>query len=318
MRPSGFTGEADYGPVVRAGKLLIAREGKLAATLPLSQLGINDGPTIFETDPSQSCGAGPPLTFARTSARQYLIVQSILVGKGCLPVVHLLDLVALKVVPKVSVDHAYEHRYEVPSPAIFVKRYAVRITDTESLKIGAGTLRIIRGRILDRKSFAAFSQTMTDQETPNVGEIVNLGDVNGYPAMRLSPAHERAWLGMQKPSSRANEDAILYNNYFTWSSKLAQNGRFVEALAAFKRALSYLEDTDLRKRERSDIPRLEQLVRDVQSGKIPVDKAKRLWFEPELDRRGLNILRERFQLRAVDSSYSATIEFDGTRIFQAQ
>ena len=114
---------------------------------------------------------------------------------------------------------------------------------------------------------------------PQQGEIVSLGTLSGVAALRLSAEHERSWLAVQPPTTRRADFAARYNQYFGWSGRLAEQGRFPEALSAYESAITYLDDPRLFARESSAIPRLRQLTRDVRNGKVSVAAAKRLWFK---------------------------------------
>ncbi len=291
MRPSGFSGEADYGPVVRDGKLTITKDGRIVAVIPLDRLGIRDAPTVFEIDPRQACGMVAPLSFVGSGARRYLVIESVWVGKGCRGVVHIVDLGSMQVVPEISIDHAYSHRLEVPAPERFFQKASLRVTEVShvSVRVPPGmesqpwVLTIVRGKLGNGSGFAGFAEDLPATNAPAQGEVVQIGSLDSaasQPVIRFSPAHEKTWRAQKAPMSLRSERSILYNGYISYSLKLARQGKFDDALAAYKKALANLDDRDLYTRESADIPRLEKIIREVRSGDISLARAKKLWFGP--------------------------------------
>ncbi len=291
MRPSGRSGEADYGPVVRDGKLTITKGGRIEGVIPLERLGIHDAPTVFETDPQQACGTAAPLLFAGSGARRYLVIESVWVGKGCRGVVHVVDLGSMQVVPEMSVDHAYSHRYEIPAPERFIQKATLRVTEVDHVSVPGPpapdsrpwVLSIIRGKLGNASPFAGFVEDLPATNTPVRGEVVELGSLDlatSQPVIRFSAAHEKVWRAEQPGMSVLSERSILYNEYFSYSQRLAEQGRLADALAAYKKALTYLDDRDLYTREYASIPKLERLIRQVRSGAVPLARAKKLWLGP--------------------------------------
>jgi len=70
------------------------------ATFPLSALNALRVPTVIPVDKRLACETGKPLSFITTkTGAEYLIFESV-VGKGCVPGVHIIDLRSLKIVPE--------------------------------------------------------------------------------------------------------------------------------------------------------------------------------------------------------------------------
>lgn len=274
LRPSGYTGEADYGSVVSSGTLTIRKTGNPPVIFSLSSLGMTENPTIVTQD---SCGAGAPLSFLRTSQAEYLVVESVIVGKGCAEQVHLIDLTTNALVPAIGLDHEFSHRNEIPL-RYFREIDALRVTAIDERVISSsppsGQPQIAVVQTVDSENRPSEFELDSVAALPLRGEVVSLGLLSGQRALRLSAEHERSWLALQQPTTRRADFVGRYNAYFRWSGLLAEQGRFSEALSAYEAAMAYLDDPRLFAGETSAIPKLRQLVRDVRSRKLSVAAAK--------------------------------------------
>lgn len=291
MAPSALKGEASTGPIIGSGVLRVQSAGGSFA-VPLGSLGIDANHwSIFPESPGDSCGAGAPLTvhYAQ-NGRKYIIVETIEVGKGCLARAHVVDIATRKVLYEYAVDHASAHADDVPA-SVFQPTASLTVTDVEQFAIPSGlrsptwSLTIIRGR-----SAEIFTENLPEPETPRLGETLTLGLLrdqtftnslfgNGR-TFRLSAAHEQAWAAHQTPVPAPLRRERIYNMRFEYSQRLAWAGHFARALLEYRRALQYLDDTQLRDEESADIPRLAAIVQAVKDNRMTVTKARQAWGSP--------------------------------------
>lgn len=291
MLPTPFKGEGSPGPIIGSGLLRVASRGGSFA-VPLRSLDIDKRHwSIFPTTPGQGCGAGAPLTiYPAQDGRDYVVVESIQVGKGCRAAAHLVDVTTHHLLREYAVDHASVHADDVP-PSTFAatKRVTVTCINRFAIPFGAPSvgwnLTVIQGTGTE-----FFVEDLPASETPRIGETLTLGILRdqtftahlfvGGRIFRLSAKHELAWAARQTPVPKSMRRARLYNMYFMYSDRLARAGRFARALWAYRRALQYLDDTNLRKGEAAEIPRLAAIVRAVRDNRMTVAKAKDAWFKP--------------------------------------
>ncbi len=299
LKPSGETGAEDPGPVLASGYLKIRQSRRVRGVIPLSALKATDEfgyPRFFQI--AEACRAGTPLSFRQTATRErYLVVERIMVGKGCQPVVSLVDLRTFKLVPEASLDHPFAHRYEVGIPSFRPSRM-FKVAKTESFEIpssSVGGLRtpwilwVVSASSRQPASPKLFMEDLRPTERPVPDEMLTIGRLSTREllttgrlwtrsVLRLSHSHERAWAIQQSPTPRAVERNVRYNNYFMLSNRLADSGDFAAALLMFKKALSYLGDTSLRAAESASIPKRQKLVDEVSSGKITKKEALKQWY----------------------------------------
>ncbi len=288
MKPSRFGGEGSPGPTVGSGSVRVStRSGSYR--INLSELGINDRQTVFPTDPRAGCGASTPISFHRTSTgREYVVIESILVGKGCMPLVNLIDVGERKVLPEYTLDHPWSHRYDVPA-SHFRPTVAATVTSSESFAIPGAysargwTVTVVRA-MSGVRSREFLLENATQNERPLKGETLTLGTLDDRAGMfvpsitdnvvHLSAAQDARWQALQTPTPAGLERSIRYNMYFEQSMRLASQDRFQNALDSFKEALIFLDDADLKSSESALIPKYQSIIDRVRSGRITTTQAK--------------------------------------------
>lgn len=289
MRTPEFSGEASPGPTIAGGSIRIVTNDR-SFTLGLAQLGIARNPSIFPQGANSGCGAAKPVSFDhRSDGRTYVIIETVIVGKGCLPQAHVIDVASQSVLPQYAIDHPFAHRNDVPASA-FTSVRTERVVRVDRMFIPSSDYRtpwpvtIVRTRsqvfMLDSPSRA---------ETPEPGETIDIGLLHDETftapiprvdrVVRLSGSHERAWLALQTPVPAGRDRIIRYNMYFARSQQLAQRGRFDDALAAYKTALSYLDDASLKAAEEKDVIRYSSIIERMKQRKLTAAAAKALWFK---------------------------------------
>ncbi len=292
MAPSPIPpGPASIGPIIGSGQLRVQSAGG-TFVLPLSALGIDTQHwSIFPESPTQGCGTGAPLSIERGDhGRDYVIVETIAVGKGCAAMAHVVDVATRRAVPVYAADHPSEHVSDVPQ-SLFSGAKHMRVTDIEHFSIPfsvpskSWTITAIAGG--DQEIFAS---DLAASETPHQDETIALGVIHDSTftepllvddrVFRLSRPHEQAWQARQTPMPISLQRTLRYNMYFSYSDRLASEGHFKQALSAYREALSYLDDARLRDGEAADIPRLTAIVQAVQNRRMTTAQAKQAWFKP--------------------------------------
>jgi hypothetical protein len=289
MAPSPYTGPADPGPRIGSGVLRVESTGG-AFIVPLRDLDIDpQHPSIFPQSANQGCGAGAPLTIEHAkNGRDYVVVENIAIGKGCRAAAHVVDVTTRSVVTEYAADHASAHADDVPASR-FIPQKHVRVSGVERFVIPSSqpattwTLTVI-----EAPQTEIFAENLSQSETPFAGETVTLGLLHDETftapmfvddrTFRLSAAHERAWAARQTPVPSNVRRTRIYNMYFEYSDRLASDGRFEQALSAYRTALQYLDDPSVRAGAPREIARREAIVQSVRAGRISVAQAKRAWF----------------------------------------
>lgn len=288
MRSPEFLGEGSPGPTIAGGSIHVTTADR-AFTINLTQIGIPRSPSIFPAGVRDGCGAATPISFNRTGdGRTYVVIETIVVGKGCLPQAHVIDVASQSLLPQYAMDHPFAHRNDVP-PSAFTPLRSARVVRVDRMLIPSGDYRTPWPVTVVRTNSGAFMlDSPSLAETPKAGETIDIGVLHDETftapiphvdrVVRLREKHERMWLSLQTPVPAGRDRQIRYNMYFERSEQLAQRGRFEDALAAYKTALSYLDDRSLKAAEEKDAARYQSIVERVKQGKLTTAAAKALWF----------------------------------------
>lgn len=290
LKPSRFAGsEADTGPVIASGDVTLRRSNLILGIIPLSALGMVNEYQTFGQE-KYGCGVGAEISFQPSQPHPtYIALESIAVGKGCAPLIHLIETSTLKVIPESSIDHPYGHRFD-PFPSTFRVKEMVSISKSECFPVPSYPATGKDGRALwhvcvlrmssaNGQSKVVFMQNVSAPDLPETNERVAVGTISAVTVIRLSAIHEKRWLQRRKPLSRRAIRSMRYNQYIERFRGFADQGKFAESLSAYKTALANLDDDDLRDRESMAIPKMQRILKNYRSGKLTLSAVKHLWID---------------------------------------
>jgi len=286
------TGPAAVSPSISSGTLTLVVHGT-TRMYDLSEILANhEQRVVLPVDPLGSCGADRPLS----RSGDYLVVQSILTGKGCEPMATFIELRTGSVAQPGVYDPRWLHRFD-PTPerlsgtdATMIRTEPVTTTRRElESGPGPGARRPWRFLIVHVVDATSHDRLLEIDEEPVVatvpitlspGSHVLLAPVTAFadellfaagPETRIiqpSLADEARYDALQTPTPHGAERAIRRGLWLNWADDAAYRGDFAGAVSALAMMLSYDDNASFAPGEAHMLAQCRRLLARVNAGAI--------------------------------------------------